>query len=114
LTSPLTLSFGAVPSDVKPPMGEPRITKAVRGGAGASRVVPNTDDEADCEAEELDEELDDEELIEELGTDAAGDTVRSIAAAVDSVPDPLPGFLLLRSLALLADIALISIAVCLL
>ena len=95
-------------------MGEPCKTKGLRVGACASRVVPIADHEAECDAEELDEELDDEELIEELGTDAAGDTVRSIAAAVDSVPDPLPGFLLLRSLALLADIALISIAVCLL
>jgi hypothetical protein len=41
-------------------MGEPCKTKGLRGGAGASRVVPNTDDEADCDAEELDEELDDE------------------------------------------------------
>jgi hypothetical protein len=85
-------------------MGEPCITKAVRGGACASRVAPVADDE------ELNEELDDEYFIEEPETDAVGDTVRSIAAAVDSVPDPLPGFLLLRSLALLAAIDLISIA----
>ena len=58
MTSPLTCSFGAVPNDVKPPMGEPCRTKGLRGGACASRAVPVADEEA-CDDEELDEELDD-------------------------------------------------------
>jgi len=41
-------------------MGEPCKTKGLRDDAGASRVVPSADDEAECDAEELDEELDDE------------------------------------------------------
>ena len=72
------------------------------------------DDEEEFDDEELDEELDDVQCIEELATGAAGDTERSTVPVAASVSGTLPGFLLLRSLDLLADIALISIAICLL
>jgi hypothetical protein len=41
-------------------MGEPCKTKALRGGACASRAVPVIDEEEFDDDEELDEELDDE------------------------------------------------------
>ena len=62
--------------------------------------------------EKPDEELLEEELLEELALGAGGENVRSTASAVDSIPaDDLPDFL---PVVVLADIALISIAVCLL
>eukprot|EP01035_Chromulina_nebulosa_P049923 gene49923-67797_t len=70
LTSPLTCSLVAVPSDVKPPMGEPCRTKGLRGGACASRAELVVDEE-EFDDEELDEELDDDvQCIEELATGA--------------------------------------------
>ena len=94
-------SVEEVPSDVEPPKGE-LITKALRGGANTSRAMP---------AVAADAELLDEELPEELVPVAGSDNVRSTALAVDSIPDALPDFL---PVLVLEDIALISIAFCLL